>query len=506
MSDPTPSTQSSAGRWATFRSVLWAFSLFHVLGFEAAWGVDLPGVRAPVAVSGIAGVSFLTADLPSIRRFYGEGAGFGEAQAGPHKVLFMVGINQWLEFQTVPEPNWPRRLLYVTLEAPSLSKVETSVRARGVPIVWIASDTHVRVLQMEDPAGNRIQVAEPRIAVAAATGAPTPFSGHLQHFGLAVPRAKAAAAIAFYRDVLGWPEVVRMDNPDGRLGLVKFRLPGARKDLIELIFFDPPLDKWAAGSFDHVNFEVSNINAAYQSLRRGGIANQVRNLPTVNGEHLWAINIIDPELTRVEIQVLEPTGVAIGTVSTVGKGSERTLFDGKTLAGWEGNLNNWRVEDGAIVAGALDRRQPHNEFLATTEDFDNFDLRLQYKVEGFGGFVNGGVQFWSQRVPENVEVSGYQADLGADTDGNLYDESRRNRNLATAPDNVRKQVLKPGAWNNYRIRAEGAHIQIWLNGVKTADYTESDAGIPLRGKFALQIHGGANTKVSYRALTVEALP
>ena len=44
------------------------------------------------------------------------------------------------------------------------------------------------------------------------------------------------------------------------------------------------------------------------------------------------------------------------------------------------------------------------------------------------------------------------------------------------------------------------------NGVKTADYTETDAGIPRRGKFALQIHGGANTRVSYRNLQVEALP
>jgi len=163
--------------------------------------------------------------------------------------------------------------------------------------------------------------------------------------------------------------------------------------------------------------------------------------------------------------------------------------------GWEGNTRNWRVEDGAIVAGALDRKQPHNEFLATTEAFGNFDLRLQYKIEGANGFVNGGVQFWSQRIPDNFEVSGYQADLGADTDGNLYDESRRNKNLATAPAEARKRVLKLGAWNDYRIRAEGAHIQIWLNSVKTVDYTENDGEIPHYGKVALQIHGGAYTKV-----------
>ena len=182
------------------------------------------------------------------------------------------------------------------------------------------------------------------------------------------------------------------------------------------------------------------------------------------------------------------------------------IFDGKTLNGWEGNTNTWRVESTSIVAGSLDRRQPHNDFLATRREFGNFELRLQYKVEGTNGFVNGGVQFWSQRVPNNFEVSGYQADLGAETDGNLYDESRRNRNLVEVKKETRKKVLRPGDWNDYRIRAEGAHIQLWLNGVKTVDYTESDRTIPQRGIIALQIHGGAYTKIQYRDLVLEELP
>ena len=183
-----------------------------------------------------------------------------------------------------------------------------------------------------------------------------------------------------------------------------------------------------------------------------------------------------------------------------------SIFDGKTLNGWEGNTNNWRVEAGSIVAGSPERRQPHNEFLATRREFGNFELRLQYKVEGTNGFVNGGVQFWSQRVPNNFEVSGYQADLGAETDGNLYDESRRNRNLVEVEKETRKKMLRSGDWNDYRIRAEGAHIQLWLNGVKTVDYTESDQSIPQRGIIALQIHGEAYTKIQYRNIVMEELP
>jgi catechol 2,3-dioxygenase-like lactoylglutathione lyase family enzyme len=505
MSVNAPSTQSPAVGNFKLRPILLAVVLLPA--FAAHQARSNPAENPPpLAVSGIGGVTYLTSDMAAMRQFYGQGAGFAEVQNGLGPTRFAVGASQWIEFQPVPKADWPRRLQYVTLVAPRPEEIERALIARGIPTEWIQSNTNERVLQLEDPAGNRIRVAQPWIAPAVPSGSATAFSAHLQHFGFAVARSQAQATMAFYRDTLGWPEVVRGNGPDGRLNMVKYRLPGPRNEFIELILYDPPLNKWAAGAFDHVNFEVGDIDEAYRVLHRGGIATQDRHLPKVNAERLWAIDIIDPELTRMEVQVLAPAKEAIGTVSAVGNEREKPLFDGRTLAGWEGNTDNWRFEDGVIVAGALDRRQPHNEFLATTADFGNFDLRLQYKVEGTGGFVNGGVQFWSQRVPGNFEVSGFQADLGADTDGNLYDESRRNRNLATAPADVRGRVLRPGAWNDYRVRAEGAHIQIWLNGVKTVDYTEGDSGIPLHGKFALQIHGGANTKVSYRGLTIETLP
>ena len=488
------------------RSALLATSLLLSTVPSVAWGANPSDQAPPFAVSGLSGVTFLTTDFAPLRRFYGQGAGLAEVSLDPSRIRLAVGTCQWIEFQRVPEANWARRLQHVTLAAIDLDAVASALRARGVPVTWIGSDQQGRSLQLADPAGNLIRVALPWFAPEASAMRTIPFSTHLQHIGMAVPSSLAEPTMAFYRETLGFPEVIRMNAPNGHLALAKFRLPGPGKDLIELIFCDPPLNKWAAGAFDHVNFEVSNIDEAYRALHKGGIATKSSHLPTVNGERLWAMDIVDPELTRMEVQVIAPTSTPIGTITTAGGESSRPLFDGRTLEGWEGNLGNWRVGEGAIAAGALDRRQPYNEFLATTADYGDFELRLQYKVEGTGGFVNGGVQFWSQRVPGTFEVSGYQADLGAGTDGNLYDESRRNANLATAPAEVRDRALKPGAWNDYRIRAEGAHIEIWLNGVKTVDYAEGDKSIPLRGKFALQIHGSANTRVSYRDLEIETFP
>ena len=183
------------------------------------------------------------------------------------------------------------------------------------------------------------------------------------------------------------------------------------------------------------------------------------------------------------------------------------LFDGKTFAGWQGNTTEvWRIEEGALTAGSLTKKQEKNDFLVTVKEYGDFELTLKWKLEGTEGFVNGGVQFRSQRIPNHHEVIGYQADLGAGYDGALYDESRRKKMLAQPDKEVLTKAQKPlGEWNDYCIRAEGPHIQMWLNGVQTVDYTETEPGIAMTGIIAVQIHGGATSVVQYKDLVIEAL-
>lgn len=318
MNHPAPFVPAAVGRRFGFRSFRFSIELALALGSVVVCNGNPPERLPPVAVSGLVGVTFLTTDLVGMRRFYGQGAGFAEEPAGFGNAKFMVGAGQWIEFQTARDFHWPRRLQHLTLAAPDLANLERALSARGVPARWLDSGPRGRVLELEDPAGNLIQVIGPRIPPAAPSLAVGPFSVHLQHAGLAVDRTQAEATVAFYGGKLGWPEVFRLVDPGGRLALVKFRLPGPGRELIELIFFDPPLNQWAAGSFDHISFEVGDIDEAYRALRRGGIANQGKHRPTVNGEHLWAIDVVDPELTRMEVQVIAPTKAAIGTISTVG--------------------------------------------------------------------------------------------------------------------------------------------------------------------------------------------
>jgi Domain of Unknown Function (DUF1080) len=183
------------------------------------------------------------------------------------------------------------------------------------------------------------------------------------------------------------------------------------------------------------------------------------------------------------------------------------LFDGQSLAGWEGDLRFFRVENGAIVAGSLSERIAHNAFLASREEFGDFELRLQARLVGRG--KNAGVQFRSQRIPEHFEMIGYQCDMGVMQGrsiwGALYDESRRRKFLAESAPDATQPVVKLDDWNDLIIRCEGARIQLSVNGVRTIDYTEPDPAIPRTGRLGLQIHGGEPAEAAYRNIRIRRL-
>jgi len=199
--------------------------------------------------------------------------------------------------------------------------------------------------------------------------------------------------------------------------------------------------------------------------------------------------------------------LTIFATGAVGHPVPKSLFDGKTFIGWTGDTNKtFRIQDGAIVGGTMDAKIPRNEFLRTTRSYTNFVLTVKFKLLG-GPSANGGVQIRTKPIPNNNEVSGYQADMGDPAWwGCLYDESRRDKVLAKSDIEQVNKVLKRGDWNEYKIRCEGKRIQLWLNGVQTIDYTEMDATIPDHGIIAVQIHAGPPSEAWYKDFTIQELP
>lgn len=183
------------------------------------------------------------------------------------------------------------------------------------------------------------------------------------------------------------------------------------------------------------------------------------------------------------------------------------LFDGKTFSGLEGDtIKTWRIANGELIGGSLTEKVPHNEFIATTARYSNFELRLQFKLLGDEGFINSGVQFRSERIDDPpYEMRGYQADIGDGFWGCLYDESRRNKVLVHADTALISRVLRRNDWNDYEIRCEGPRIRLKLNGKVTVDYTEEDPSIPQSGLIAFQIHGGGKAQVHFRNIRLKEL-
>lgn len=189
------------------------------------------------------------------------------------------------------------------------------------------------------------------------------------------------------------------------------------------------------------------------------------------------------------------------------KAEQIRLFDGKTFAGLEGDtLHTWRIQEGSLVGGSLSETVPHNEFISTKKSYANYVLKLKFKLVGHTGFINGGVQFHSQRIKNPpYEMTGYQADIGDGYWGSLYDESRRNKLLAVADSIQIKRLLRSNDWNDYEIQTEGRRIRILLNGEQTIAYTEEDLTIPQSGLVAFQIHGGGKAEVHYKDIILEEI-
>ncbi len=185
------------------------------------------------------------------------------------------------------------------------------------------------------------------------------------------------------------------------------------------------------------------------------------------------------------------------------------LADDSLLSSWEvrkGEEKFWREEGGVIIGGSLKERIPTNTFIASKFRSGNFEMTFKVKLVG-DKKANAGVMLYAERIPDHHEMIGFQADIGQNYWGKVYDECRRHRVVGAWIDpKTAKAAIKGEGWNDYRIRAEGPRIQIWLNGVKTADYTEKDANVALEGHIALQAHSGVPFEVHYKDIAIKKLP
>ncbi len=189
----------------------------------------------------------------------------------------------------------------------------------------------------------------------------------------------------------------------------------------------------------------------------------------------------------------------------------QSIFDGRTMNGWDGDTDFWRVENGEMIGETKADHQPkQNTFLIWRGGKPgDFEFKMQYKLTG--PEANSGVQYRSVELPEVAKyvLKGYQADMDvAQTyTGQLYEERNRGfvslrGQIAYVPDggkpgsvgslgdsNVLKGFINASDWNEIHIIARGNTLIHIINGhVMSVTVDDDKANRKMDGVIGVQLH------------------
>ena len=174
------------------------------------------------------------------------------------------------------------------------------------------------------------------------------------------------------------------------------------------------------------------------------------------------------------------------------------IFNQTDLGGWKiHGTEKWYVENSELICESGPDEQ--YGYLATTQKYKDFVLRLKFKQEADG---NSGVFFRSSI--EGTKISGWQVEVAPpdyDT-GGIYESYGRGW-LYQIPED-KEDVLKEGEWNDMQIRVKGSRTMVWLNNELMTDLTDEEIG-KANGVVALQIHSGGGIKVRWKDLYIQEL-
>jgi hypothetical protein len=172
------------------------------------------------------------------------------------------------------------------------------------------------------------------------------------------------------------------------------------------------------------------------------------------------------------------------------------LFNGKDLTGWEtSGQAKWVVKDGMLIGTQGENNAPGDLF--TTDTFKDFIVTLTYRTEWP---CNSGLWFryQSSKIAYQADILEYKEPVAYS--GTLYCPGK----LFLAINDDPSLVNRDG-WNTIKVRAEGDHIQIWLNGHQVADKHDDTTD---SGKIGFQVHPGEQfgpMKIVVRELLLKEL-
>ncbi len=167
----------------------------------------------------------------------------------------------------------------------------------------------------------------------------------------------------------------------------------------------------------------------------------------------------------------------------------RPIFNGKDLTGWTvRGKAKWEVKDGVLIGtGGM------GHIYYTAETFDNLEMRAMIRInkDGNSGF------YFRCRPPEN-NPDGWPVGYECQVDNH---DPRNYTGAIYGKRNVKELITRDEAWFSERVRAEGDHIQTWVNGMLQVDFHD---GQFKEGYIACQGHD-PSIVVEYRDIMVRPI-
>jgi Domain of Unknown Function (DUF1080) len=162
------------------------------------------------------------------------------------------------------------------------------------------------------------------------------------------------------------------------------------------------------------------------------------------------------------------------------EGGKVVAYEGETKDGKTVPL--WTVKDGTIVGSG-----PHSHLFTEKDDYTDFRYRVEAKINDKG---NSGQYF---RTAFGADFpKGYEAQINA-THGDKIRTGSLYPSFKLSPEDRMKILVlndaphKPDEFFVQEVVAEGNHIQIFVNGKQTVDFTDPNNTFT-KGCFALQGH------------------
>lgn len=149
------------------------------------------------------------------------------------------------------------------------------------------------------------------------------------------------------------------------------------------------------------------------------------------------------------------------------------LFDGKTMNGWRTYQNkpsdSWQVNNGTLYCkGSATNKSDKRADLITNDQFENFDLSLDWKISPQGN--SGIIYMVTEQYPASY-LSGPEYQIIDDQNFpeklENWQKTAANYAMNPAPAAVPNPV---GEWNHTRIVVNNGHVEHWLNGKKVVEY------------------------------------